>query len=188
MKRVRVISVIGLLLLVSMLVSTQKVEANMVHFKFGMKLGLFLPNDSGARDTFGMIPSIRIEYSCLSQGKSYGILAGLEYFFKSSAISPSRNATWKMIPATITFLYFPNPEKKSYFGIGLGVYTARIVEKTWGINRSITSLALGQHIIAGYNFKDNLFIEGKISSVDISHRDWEKNIGGISFGIGYQLY
>jgi len=165
----------------------QETKENAIHFELRVKLGLFVPSDSDARDIFRGISSFGIECSYLFPRKPYGISGGFEYSSKSRAILPLMDATWKVMPVTINLLYFPNPEKKAYFGIGLGVYTAKIVGRTWGVNRTIGYPAFGPHIIAGYNFKDHFFVEGRISSVDVGHKDWKKDIGGISLWGGYRI-
>ncbi len=175
---------LGMLLLMG---TTALARGEETRFELSIKLGLFAPSDSDVRDTFRGISSLGIECCYLFPEKPYGISGALEYSFDSKTISPAMDAIWKVTPVTVSFLYFPEPERKSYLGIGWGAYTAEILTRTWGINRTLSYPASGPHILVGHDFNNRLFIESKISSVIIQHRDWKKNIGGVSLWLGYRM-
>lgn len=110
-----------------------------------------------------------------------GIAGGLEYISSARTTSYS-DIAWRDVATILSFLYFPTIVRGVYLGVGLEYHwmTEEVTHlyKDW---RSIRrESGLGLHLVAGFNLGEYIFLEGKISSVEIDIM----NKGGISLQIG----
>jgi hypothetical protein len=152
--------------------------------RFGLRVAQFDPTESGldSKTVFGMDVWLSDKARLSVEPYSYSE-SGYDPYYGVALTD-----TLKITPVTLSWVA-PSADGRTYYGAGLGWYTAKLTVSVSGYgSESVSDSDMGWHLLAGRKLGKNTFAEVKYSKASVTFNaegeSYKADVGGFTMSAG----